>query len=509
MKCTRLLIPRLFLSATIALGISGGAHAAPRYSFPLSDRVARKLKVDIQRDRAAFKLVKGVCNDKKLSVTRGDCDADRDGLLNAREKLLRTNPLLKDSDFDGLTDLAEVTKYRLNPTKVDNPNGGCYPLYFDKAGNTIQFTLPKRVIGNLKRGKALYQRRCVVCHSAEEKGNNRTFTELKSRLAAAPMLITDLKDGSIGDLVAYLHRTLAGQGACQTLPPAPSPTPTGIVGAPGCANDFFTAEGDTTAFGIPSPLTGNLTRGAAYFAASCSSCHGDRGANFSFTQAKAAVTGPLMNITNLSDATLADLTAYFNRASAPQNCGSVPSPTPTQIPANTATPAPQATLPPLGCSNQFFDANGNTSSFGIPAPLLGNISAGSSYYSLACSSCHGERGTNSSFSALKTAVTGPLMNIKSLTDQQFANLVAFLNRSSAPQNCTSPPAPTPTPIDDITAGSIVFQTSCATCHTRINDDLRQLTKNKLLSAIKDVKQMRSIVLSNEQIRVLLLYLHSR
>jgi cytochrome c2 len=153
--------------------------------------------------------------------------------------------------------------------------------------------------------------------------------------------------------------------------------------------------------------------------------------------------------------------------------------------------------------------NGDTTSFGIPAPLTGNLGAGASYFPLACSSCHGEKGTNFTFDQLKAAVTGPKMNITSVTDQQYANLVAFLNRSFAPTNCGTGPTPTPTPIDDRTAGNIVFDTTCKTCHPRVTSDLRQLSSaSQLRSTIRDVRQMNNISLSNEQIRVLLIYLHS-
>jgi fimbrial isopeptide formation D2 family protein len=53
-----------------------------------------------------------------------DTDADDDGLLNDEEALLGSNPLLKDSDGDGLEDGQEVKTFKTDPTKADTDDDG-------------------------------------------------------------------------------------------------------------------------------------------------------------------------------------------------------------------------------------------------------------------------------------------------------------------------------------------------------------------------------------------------
>lgn len=49
-----------------------------------------------------------------------DDDDDGDGLTNAEEKAIGTNPTNPDTDEDGLSDGAEVRKYHTNPLKADS-----------------------------------------------------------------------------------------------------------------------------------------------------------------------------------------------------------------------------------------------------------------------------------------------------------------------------------------------------------------------------------------------------
>ncbi|MFA6571471.1 MAG: binary toxin-like calcium binding domain-containing protein [Bacteroidota bacterium] len=49
----------------------------------------------------------------------GDADYDKDGLTNAYEKNIGTDPKNPDTDGDGLQDGAEVKKYHTNPLKID------------------------------------------------------------------------------------------------------------------------------------------------------------------------------------------------------------------------------------------------------------------------------------------------------------------------------------------------------------------------------------------------------
>ncbi len=51
-------------------------------------------------------------------------DSDQDGLTNAQEKKLGTNPAEKDTDFDGLSDDEEVNTYHTNPLLADTDRDG-------------------------------------------------------------------------------------------------------------------------------------------------------------------------------------------------------------------------------------------------------------------------------------------------------------------------------------------------------------------------------------------------
>lgn len=272
-----------------------------------------------------------------------------------------------------------------------------------------------------------------------------------------------------------------------------------------CSHPAFSESGDTAAFGIPSGYTGNVARGQQIFNGTCNLCHGaaEPGTTLTFPSLKLRISQAPMFITRLNDAALADLVAYLHRSETglPAHC---PAATPT--PAGSASPSPTPTTPSTGCANEYFDASGNTLLFGIPTPYVGNIGQGQAMITLACSGCHTERGTGHTFAQIKSAVTGPLMNIQSISDQQFANLAAYLNRSFAAQNCGTPP-PTPTPLDDISAGTLVFQGTCQSCH-RSPRELRRLTSRKLHEALREVSRMNAIQITSEQERVLLIYLNS-
>lgn len=182
----------------------------------------------------------------------------------------------------------------------------------------------------------------------------------------------------------------------------------------------------------------------------------------------------------------------------------------------TATPTP--VVPGASCTPQPdpFDSNGNTSSFGIPASLTGNIAAGQTQFNQTCFGCHkGDRGTNYTYQALSTAVSGPPMMISNLTSQQLADLTAYLNRTNIPPtpgpdcNSSSTPVPTATatPVDDRTAGELVFTAGCSGCHTNPNS-LRDATRHEIEEAIQEQPEMSTIILTDEQYRVLLIYLNS-
>lgn len=115
--------------------------------------------------------------------------------------------------------------------------------------------------------------------------------------------------------------------------------------------------------------------------------------------------------------------------STPPPASSNPTSKPTSRPTAqpTSRPTTQPTQAPAQTGN--FDANGNTTKFGIPGGLVGNISSGGSVWSSKCTGCHGSEKTNRSYSQLKSAMGIPEMRGLNLSNQQLANLTAYLNRS--------------------------------------------------------------------------------
>ena len=97
---------------------------------------------------------------------------------------------------------------------------------------------------------------------------------------------------------------------------------------------------------------------------------------------------------------------------------------PIQTP-NVLPPTPVATQ----VSSSPFDAEGNTSGFGIPAGLKGNITTGRRLYQQQCSSCHGELAVGWRFSRIKTRIALAPMFL-SIPDRDLSNITAFLNRSA-------------------------------------------------------------------------------
>ncbi len=143
----------------------------------------------------------------------------------------------------------------------------------------------------------------------------------------------------------------------------------------------------------------------------------------------------------------------------------VPEPTPYVPPA---TPTPYA--PPTPCAGGNFDGQGDTSAFGIPAPLIGNIMSGQVFYSQTCGAggCHGNtvRNPGIQFADLKGKVTSPPMSLPGITDQSFAHLVAYLNQANVGDCGMGTPTPTPTP-NPVQYGAQIFTSSCALggCHS--------------------------------------------
>lgn len=104
-------------------------------------------------------------------------------------------------------------------------------------------------------------------------------------------------------------------------------------------------------------------------------------------------------------------------------------------PASTPTPGgggtqPQPTATPRSLGN--FDSNGNVTAagkvaFGIPSNLSANLNTGKNVFNTNCTGCHTEK-TGRSFSFYKSAITVSPMFITHLSDQDIANLTAYLRR---------------------------------------------------------------------------------
>jgi hypothetical protein len=116
-----------------------------------------------------------------------------------------------------------------------------------------------------------------------------------------------------------------------------------------------------------------------------------------------------------------------------------PTPTPTETPTPgatatppppaTATPTPEPTATPTPTPAGSFDTAGNTTAFGIPAGLSGNVSAGQPIWASNCASCHSSETTNRTYAQLQSAL-GSVSGMSSihLSSQQVSDLTAYLNR---------------------------------------------------------------------------------
>ena len=77
---------------------------------------------------------------------RDDEDDDNDGLTDARERELGTDPLRVDSDGDGLSDLMEVTNDRSDPLLADTDGDGSRD---DRDTSPRGFSRPPRILGTV------------------------------------------------------------------------------------------------------------------------------------------------------------------------------------------------------------------------------------------------------------------------------------------------------------------------------------------------------------------------
>jgi len=83
-------------------------------------------------------------------------------------------------------------------------------------------------------------------------------------------------------------------------------------------------------------------------------------------------------------------------------------------------------------SNSYFDAAGRTTSFGIPAGLTGTISVGQQLFSSSCAGCHASGKDGRNFPTVMSAMNMSMMSGLNMTQQQMADIVAYLNRNVVP-----------------------------------------------------------------------------
>ncbi len=76
-----------------------------------------------------------------------------------------------------------------------------------------------------------------------------------------------------------------------------------------------------------------------------------------------------------------------------------------------------------------FDSNGNTTAFGIPSGLTGNINAGRSVWGSQCAACHAREKSGRSYGQIKSSFRSiPQMQALGTNNQEIANVTAYLNR---------------------------------------------------------------------------------
>lgn len=96
-----------------------------------------------------------------------------------------------------------------------------------------------------------------------------------------------------------------------------------------------------------------------------------------------------------------------------------------------------------GQPQSYFDAQGCTTSFGLPAGQQGSVSAGQSVFENRCAMCHGDGAALRAmgYHAYKRRLAIPAMSGLELDQQELADVIAWLNRNQVPDNAASLPAP--------------------------------------------------------------------
>lgn len=361
-------------------------------ALKLSTKKLKKAKKKKAKKKSCFKYFKFEVSGQ--TYTPNAKDSDGDFLRNSQEaKLFKTSPVKKDTDSDGLSDIYELCISHTDPRKNDSDGDGVPDsqdpdpnspsdnnapgqdydpaTYCDENGNTQGFEIPAGYVGNIAAGQSKYQSFCVACHPTQSglKGEGLLFSILNQSLKSPPMNF-NLPVETVADVTAFLN---SANCTAKTTPPdqsdpnpdstptpdpspdpSPDPTPSPPPAEPGNCDE----NGNTSAFGIPDGLTGNITAGSNTFQSVCSSCHVvDKGVGYTYQQLVQAVTGSPMFITNLSNQQFANLVAYLNQ----DNCTTSGEPTPTP------SPTPPPTLEELGYQ-YFFSMCASCHSVNDPEP---------------------------------------------------------------------------------------------------------------------------------------------
>jgi hypothetical protein len=233
-------------------------------------------------------------------------DHDNDGLPDAVEKKAGLNPNNRDSNGNGIWDSDETVPglgitydqayvrgyYSDADGSADDMSGGD-----DDGGGTGTVNKPKP-LPKLTCTRP-HQRNCKPITCKAKKGQSKA----KRAKACKPgKVVSPTPRPSTNPTLTPTPRPTTGGTTSPTAKPTPVPTTTGN----------FDANGNTTKFGIPSGMSGNITAGSSVQASNCNGCHTEKQGR-SFGQLKASLSIGPMSFIKLSDSQIANLTAYLNR----------------------------------------------------------------------------------------------------------------------------------------------------------------------------------------------------
>ena len=87
---------------------------------------AKDLFKNPQINQNSLNLYQGIDNKNAANLNSADKnpDSDKDGITDSLETFYKTNPNIADTDFDGLSDGAEVNTWKTNPTNPDTDGDG-------------------------------------------------------------------------------------------------------------------------------------------------------------------------------------------------------------------------------------------------------------------------------------------------------------------------------------------------------------------------------------------------